>query len=1243
MNKPENKLVIVFSENGKSGIGAVRALAKAGFIVDLISTSNDKLLAQMAAESKYINQCTIVDKRKKQRAVIDKILEAFLAYEGKYDYKPLIFPADDFAAAVVNHNRDILEDLFVMPCALEKLNKNLNVYLERGYQNQLAKEAGFKVLKEVRVNTENLDEVKDQLEYPCKCVAFSRLTFTTENVGVANDYEELVYMVNKIDQKYQGDTLVRVHGDVEKIVRIPGVLVDGQVVIPGLLVEDLGDKFKKTTFASDKSTEELRKVAGNLMAKLAYNGPFEIVLEYVDKGLYFDSYKFTGGEGLYAGYLRGVNCAAIFAEAFYFGEFDQQLKGNQGGDGIFVDEGALLELYAQGELDFQEMTEYISKSNLKYLDDPKDPKVKESFNKIANETEVSHGGDIKRLDRSEQLVVVLSRNYATGLSVIRSLGAAGYKVDLVANAFKVGNSDIAGCSKYVNHYVEIVSKKINGGGDFGIIDELLKYRGLYDKKPVLFPTDDYTAAVMDMNRNVLENIFIMPGIVGGKQGAMTDSMNKTVQGDFARQVGLLTPKEWIIDLRKDIKLPSDITYPCFCKPVESITGYKREMAMCNDNVELTFHLQKLKRNFDDRCVLVQEFLEIENEIDFSGVALDQDIIIPAIIKKTNVAQYEKGVTLSGKVVPFDEISEIKDKIIEMMKLFHYEGMFDMEFNIVNNKLYFNEVNLRSGGPNFAYFMSGVNLPALFVNEALGRGHTEEDEKVSQYGKSFIYEKIAWEDHINGYMTKKEMEDCINQSDIRLLLSDDDPAPGELFNVKIKEEAKIKKLRKIKKDIKTNIKTFLREGVKPVLSKTKQVVFRYPQVKKSNRRDPNSEKPRVLVSGRNYCSNLCMAKALGEAGYQVEVLRIFQVRPKLKYVLRRIQPDAFSKYVKAYNVCISRRRPIRIVKKLIELADENRKMLLIPADDLVANIIDENYDILSPYYIMPNIEEKQGKVSWMMSKDVQKKAAIKAGLPVVNSCVIKTHEGQFDIPDSVTYPCFIKPNVSMKSSKSRMKKCENRNELYKTLKLFSTKKDIEMLVEDFVEIDREYSLLGVSTPDGVCAPAFFGAEEGGHEAHRGVALTGRILPVSEEQELIDKLIKFVEDTKFTGLFDVDLIKTPEGKMIFVELNLRFGASGYAFAKCGANLPGMFADYMLLNKPLNKQCEVKEPGKLFLSEKVMIDEYVESFCTKKDMKEAMNKVDIRFIYDKEDPRPYRHFRLFYPLATMVRWVRSRREDV
>ncbi len=840
------------------------------------------------------------------------------------------------------------------------------------------------------------------------------------------------------------------------------------------------------------------------------------------------------------------------------------------------------------------------------------------------------------MKNKKPLVIVLSRSYSTGLSVIRSLGAAGYTVDLVASAHKAGVSEIAARSKYVRNYVEVVSKKVKDGEDSELIDALLKYAGTTENKIVLFPADDYTTAIMDLNRSVLEEHFIMPTIFGGGDGILTRHMDKTVQGEMARRAGLLTPKEWIISLENEVNIPEDMIYPCFCKPIESITGYKKEMAKCENEAELESHLSRLRQNFSNRSVLVQEFLEIDNEIDLSGVCLDQEIIIPAIIKKTNVAQYEKGVTLSGKVVPVEELGDVYQPVVEMLKTFHYMGMFDMELNIVGDKIYFNEVNLRSGGPNYAYFMSGVNLPALYVKEALGQRHTPEEECVETCGKSFIYEKVAWTDYINGFMTKKEFNECIAAADITLLCNDDDPEPGKLFTEKMKKDALKKKIKNFKK----SVRAFL-VPIKDKLRPFAHYLMGYPQTRKRNCRNPNAEKPRVLVSGRNYCSNLCMARSLGQAGYEVEILRIFQVKPKKRDLLKLLKPDAYSKYVKGYYVCISRRKNDKIVERLIELADPNRKMLLIPADDLVASVADEFYDVLSDYYYLPNVNEEAGEINRLMGKDVQKTMAIEAGLPVIKSCVIKTEKNEFKIPESVTYPCFIKPNISRNSSKSRMKKCDTKEELYGYLKEFSAKKDIEMLVEDFVEIKREYSILGVSTKEGAVGPGLFVAEEGGQEEHRGVALIGRILDTDEMQPLVDDLVKFVGSLKFDGLYDIDLIETMDGKIYFVEVNMRFGASGYAVTESGVNLPAMFADYMLFGKPIDLDCKIDKAGKQFVSEKILIDEYAKGRIEKSKIKESMDKVDVYFVKNAVDNGPYRHFKKFYSIASLLRPIYIKKE--
>ena len=384
-------------------------------------------------------------------------------------------------------------------------------------------------------------------------------------------------------------------------------------------------------------------------------------------------------------------------------------------------------------------------------------------------------------------VIVLSRNYSTGLGVIRSLGAAGYNVDLISSTKKKGSSALITCSKYVNSAKEIQSKIIQGDTGEDLIMALLQLRKNKEKKAVLFPTDDFTASVALAHKNQLEKYYYMPDVCQDAKWTFQQVMDKSIQKLIADQCGLKTPLQWTISLKDKIEIPKDMIYPCFVKPKESISGRKAEMKKCENLEDLHKHLETMQSFFKDRAVLVQEFLEIEEEYDLSGVCMDQKVVVPGVIKKTKIAAYERGVTMSGQMVSANILTEVKDGLEKFLKAIRYKGMFDMEFNLAGGKIYFNEINLRSGGPSYFYYLCGVNLPALSVEAIMGLTTTKTSPhiKESAIGKTFVYEKVCWEDYIHGYISKKEKDKIINSADYKLIENKEDPKPGQAFNKRIK--------------------------------------------------------------------------------------------------------------------------------------------------------------------------------------------------------------------------------------------------------------------------------------------------------------------------------------------------------------------------------------------------------------------------------------------------------------------------
>jgi len=429
-----------------------------------------------------------------------------------------------------------------------------------------------------------------------------------------------------------------------------------------------------------------------------------------------------------------------------------------------------------------------------------------------------------------------------------------------------------------------------------------------------------------------------------------------------------------------------------------------------------------------------------------------------------------------------------------------------------------------------------------------------------------------------------------------------------------------------------IKKKILDIVRPVARPAKHMLQGYPQYKLGNSRKSSSG-PRVMVVGRNYSSNLCMARSLGLAGFDVEVMRVYSRRPAKGDILQSMIPDAYSKYVKAFHTCTLSGSTLRGADALIGAADTERKMLLVPTDDISAYIIDESLDRLKANYVMASAGGVQGGLIRLMSKGVQKELAEGCGLPMLGSRVARCENGRYEIPAGVSYPCFIKPDVSCRSSKKRMKRCADEEELRAALDEIALTAEPDLLIEDYAEVKRELSVLGLCMDGKVLCAGMIEAMSGGHGARRGVAATGiSITPGKDDPvgpDMMEKIRAFMKATGYEGLFDIDLIETEDGGIYFLELNLRYGASGYAVTCEGIDLPGIFAERMLNGKPVPDEEAVmalrKDPARRlsFASEKVLLENYSDGAITAAEYDEAVRSADVHFVNDEADRRPYEKF--------------------
>ena len=282
-------------------------------------------------------------------------------------------------------------------------------------------------------------------------------------------------------------------------------------------------------------------------------------------------------------------------------------------------------------------------------------------------------------------------------------------------------------------------------------------------------------------------------------------------------------------------------------------------------------------------------------------------------------------------------------------------------------------------------------------------------------------------------------------------------------------------------------------------------------------------------------------------------------------------------------------------------------------------MDENLDQLKDIFLLPHVDYSQGEVLKLMDKDYQKRLAKRVGMDVARTWICNYVNGKYDIPEGITFPCFTKPQESYSAAlKHFLKKCDNREQLEILLKRVARSYQLPFLIEEYIDITKEYGVQGVSLGNKSIIPAIVYKDSN----RRGLTATGRIFPMSSIPELQNKLLEFIKETHFCGIFDIDLFES-HGKFYFNELNVRLGANGFALTYGIYNVPGIFMKYLLGLSDGEYTGPIEFKEKSFASEKVIRDMYYDGSLSFKEYKKKKKEADILSLQFYGDNGPYLQF--------------------
>lgn len=376
-------------------------------------------------------------------------------------------------------------------------------------------------------------------------------------------------------------------------------------------------------------------------------------------------------------------------------------------------------------------------------------------------------------------VILLGANYANALGMVKSVGEAGYNVNLIHHTSILKKKRLT--PDMASHYV-VKGEYVDQKNDKAMLEALLK-RFRKDYKIVVMAADDFSASFLDRYYDELHPYFHVLQWESGK-GALTSFTDKEKQKQVATKVGFPVAQCWSVTVPvpgQPVQLPEGILYPCITKPeVSAGNGMSKALIeVCQSEAELTAYFERVSQEASG-SILVEEFLTIDEEYTIPGARLEDEVIVPCYIRKIETGKGKvRGLTVMGEVQSTDVYPKLKADIAAFVREIGLQGIFDVEIIRCNGKYYFNEINLRSSAATYAVTGSGVNIPGIYIDYMLGKDWKKNNRQITA-GTKFINEKPALQCCLQKDYTVKQYRKMIETADIHLLTGEGDEPSKEAF-------------------------------------------------------------------------------------------------------------------------------------------------------------------------------------------------------------------------------------------------------------------------------------------------------------------------------------------------------------------------------------------------------------------------------------------------------------------------------
>lgn len=231
------------------------------------------------------------------------------------------------------------------------------------------------------------------------------------------------------------------------------------------------------------------------------------------------------------------------------------------------------------------------------------------------------------------------------------------------------------------------------------------------------------------------------------------------------------------------------------------------------------------------------------------------------------------------------------------------------------------------------------------------------------------------------------------------------------------------------------------------------------------------------------------------------------------------------------------------------SNETKRTIICCSDGASAEIISHK-DEIKDFYFIPNTEVD---ILNLMSKEVQAEYAIKSGLNVPESIIVRKGEKT----NWNNFPCIIKPLKSIiGAGKADIHVVKDSEELNHVLDMIQA----DMIqIQKYINKKMEFQLIGCSLNGGekIIIPGFTDIIRQPDNTNTGYLKYSPIAGLTYNQVGVER---FVRTIGYSGLFSIEFIRDNDGNDYFLEINMRNDGNAYCVKSAGVNLPYIWCYYM-----------------------------------------------------------------------------------